>query len=306
MGSFRDLLCCPTCQGPLAFPSDLHEDAPIRCGGCRATYPVTRGIPRFVDTDGYTRSFSFEWSLHRRTQLDSSEANESERALREKTGLDPPDVKEKMVLDVGCGTGRFAEVISRWGGHVVAFDLSYAVEAAQENLRGRKNVLVVQADVFRMPFPAQSFDLIYSLGVLHHTPDCERAFRRLPSLLKPGGTIAVWLYEPPRPWHEVADFYRRFTTRMPPAALYALCHMAVPLYYLLRIPFLGRALRQLAPISMHPRASWRILDTFDWYSPRYQSKHTYPEVYRWFASEGLTEIQLLDFSVAIRAKKPKR
>jgi SAM-dependent methyltransferase len=303
--SVEKLLACPQCQADLpAPPSD--PQGTICCPGCHRHYPVTRGIPRFMEADRYVRSFSFQWTRHRMTQLDDAGSSESEETFRAKTGFGPEDVRGRLVLDVGCGMGRFADVVSRWGGNVVACDLSYAVEAAHQNLGRRDNVAILQADVFRMPFREASFDIIYSIGVLHHTPDCEKAFRRLPRLLKPGGRIAIWVYGPPQGWHRRADFYRRFTTRMPPRALYALCHVAVPLYYLFKLPPLDRVLWPLLPISLHPRAEWRVLDTFDWYAPRYQSKHTYPEAFRWFVSEGLTDIELLDVAVAVRGRRPVR
>jgi SAM-dependent methyltransferase len=266
---------------------------------------VIRGIPRFVETDRYAASFSFEWMRHRRTQLDTPERRESEETFRQKTGLGPEDVRGGLVLDVGCGMGRFADVVSRWGGRVVALDMSYAVEAAHENLSGRENVRILQADLFQMPFREGTFDVIYSIGVLHHTPDCAKAFRQLPRLLKPGGRLAVWVYGPMGAWERAARFYRRLTVGMPPRLLHALCHVAIPLYHVARIPLLGPVLWTLFPVSLHPDRRWRVLDTFDWYSPTHQSKHTYPEVYRWFREEGLTDLELLEPPVAVRGVKPR-
>ena len=256
-------------------------------------------------SSAYVGNFSFEWLRHRRVQLDHRGSHESEETFRKKTGLTPDDVNGKRVLDAGCGTGRFAEVVSRWGGRIVAVDLSRAVEAARENLSDRDNVAVIQADLFHLPFPEASFDVIYSIGVLHHTPDCERAFRGLVRYLAPGGTIAVWLYEQDHGfWMTCSDLYRRVTVHLPPRLLHALCYAAVPAYYLYKLPLLGRIFWTILPMSQHPNPEWRVLDTFDWYSPRYQSKHTYPEVYRWFESEHLAHIRVLDVPVALSGVKP--
>ena len=94
--------------------------------------------------------------------------------------------------------GRFAEVATRWGAHVVGIDLSLAAEVAAQSLR--RDATVFQADVFQLPFAPESFDFIYSIGVLHHTPDCEHAFKVLPGLLKPVG-IAIWLYSGYNAWY---------------------------------------------------------------------------------------------------------
>ena len=256
------------------------------------------------DAETYVATFGFEWLRHRTTQLDRGASDESERTFRAKTGWTPEDVQGKLVLDAGCGMGRFADVVSRWGGRVVAIDLSRAVEAAAENLAGRDGASVCRADLMRLPFRDASFDLIYSLGVLHHTPDCEGALRGLVRYLKPGGRLAVWLYaDDGGLWAKRSDAYRRLTTRMPKGFLYMLCYAAIPLYYLMKIPVLGRMLWTALPISMHPKASWRVLDTFDWYAPRYQSKHTYPQVYHWLQSEGMTDITLLDVPVALSGRR---
>lgn len=297
------ILVCVCCGGPL--PPELMWDATgTRCTGCGTSVPVVRGIPRFIESDGYTASFSFEWNLHRKTQLDDATSRESEETFRQKTGLSPKDVAGRLILDVGCGMGRFVDVISRWGGNVVGVDLSQAVEAAYANVGGRENVRILQADLFRLPFRLGSFDIVYSIGVLHHTPDCEKAFRQLVPLVHPGGRLCIWVYGTMAPWERFARLYRRVTVHMPPRLLHTLCNVAIPWYYVCRVPRLGRLLWTVFPTSLHPNPRWRVLDTFDWYSPRYQSLHTFPEVFRWFRSEGLVDISLFDFPVAVAGTRP--
>ena len=298
------ILVCVRCGAPLP-PEASWERRGTRCPGCGTEVPVVRGIPRFVASDAYTESFSFEWNLHRKTQLDSATSRESEDTFRVKTGLSPEEVAGRLVLDVGCGMGRFADVISRWGGDVIGIDLSRAVEAAQANLSGRENVRILQADLFCLPFRPGTFDIVYSLGVLHHTPNCEKAFRQIVPLVRPGGRLCVWVYGPTGPGVRVSQLYRRVTVRMPRRLLYLLCHLAVPWYYVCRLPLIGPLLRTLLPIRLHPNPDWRVLDTFDWYSPMYQSLHTFPEVYRWFTSERFTDIHLLEFPVALSGRRQR-
>jgi len=301
------ILRCPRCGRNLSG----HGDGLV-CAACAASYPLVNGVVRFAGSEDYAGSFGFQWAAHARTQLDDEENHESEMAFRSRTGLVPDDLKGKLVLDVGCGIGRFAEVASRWGAQVVGVDLSTAAEVAAQNLADRANVTIFQADVFSLPFAPASFDYIYSIGVLHHTPNCELAFKALPRLLKPGGTIVVWLYSGYNRWYRFSDVYRRLTCRMPQRWLHALCRVAVPLYYvhkgLRRVPVIGRVcsggLYQLLPISLHPKADARVLDTFDWYSPKYQSKHTYEEVFRWFEDCGLGTLQVLHEPISVRGCKP--
>ena len=297
-----ELLVCVRCGAPLP-PETTWESTGTRCSGCGTAVPVIRGIPRFVTSDAYTASFSFEWNRHRKTQLDDASSRESEETFRAKTGLYPEEVAGRLVLDVGCGMGRFADVVSRWGGRVIGIDLSLAVEAAHANLGGRETVRILQADLFHLPFRPETFDIVYSLGVLHHTPDCERAFKTLIRLVRPGGRVCVWVYGYLGAWARVARIYRRMTVRMPPRLLHALCHFAIPWYHVCRLPLVGGLFFTLVPTAEHQKPAWRVLDTFDWYSPQYQSLHTFPEVYRWFTSEGLTDIQLLDSPVALSGRR---
>jgi hypothetical protein len=124
-GIFR----CLDCQGRLST-----VDSGMLCRGCSREYPFIDGVLRFVGAQDYAGSFGFQWLKHNRTQLDTGMSRRSELDFTEKTGLGPEDFAGKLVLDVGCGMGRYAEVITRWGAHVVGIDLSRAVEAAARNL----------------------------------------------------------------------------------------------------------------------------------------------------------------------------
>ncbi len=303
------ILRCPSCRRALA-----EHEAGVYCSKCARLFPSVNGVVRFVGAEDYAGTFGFQWHKHARTLLDNEKWHGSEEAFSRKTGFTPEELSGKLVLDVGCGMGRFAEVASRWGARVVGIDLSTAAEAAARNLENRGSVTVFQADVFALPFVPESFDYIYSIGVLHHTPNCERAFKVLPTLLKPGGSIAVWLYSGYNKWYRFSDLYRGLTSRMPARWLYLLSHVAVPMYYLHRglrkVPIVGRPVSGLLchvfPVSLHPNRDIRVLDTFDWYSPKYQSKHTYEEVFRWFESCGLESLRVLGDPVSVRGIRPLR
>lgn len=302
----RAILRCLDCQSGLNSGPDG-----LVCAGCGRQYPLLNGVIRFVGAQEYAGSFGFQWKLYSRTQLDDASSQRSESAFRRRTGFRPEDLKGKLVLDVGCGMGRFAEVATRWGAHVVGIDLSLASEVAAKNLADR-TATIFQADVFKLPFAPGSFDYIYSIGVLHHTPDCEQAFKSLPKLLKPGGRIAIWLYSAYNPWYRMSDVYRKVTRKMAPETLHKFCRLVVPLYSLhqglKKIPLVGKftssALAWAIPMSHNKDATWRVLDTFDWYSPWYQSKHTYEEVFRWFEACGLEDLRVIEQPIAVQGTRP--
>ena len=277
---------------------DAIVEGSLACAGCGAAYPIRNGIPRFVSTDAYVDTFSFEWTTFHDVQVDILNRTDiSEKALKGKTGWGPADLEGKLVLDAGVGAGRFAEVASRWGAQVVGVDLSFAVDAARETLRGRDNVHLVQADIFHLPFRRETFDAAYSMGVLHHTPDTRGAFRAVASLVKPAGELAVFIYGY-GPHHYFSDLWRKVTTRVHYRIVYYLAAFAIPLHYVYKIPVLGLAFQLVFPIAQHDNARWRWLDTFDWYSPTYQHKHTWPEVSDWFEENGFGRVRLYQESRA--------
>lgn len=311
---FRDeaatLLHCLTCAHTLA--SDGSEG--YVCPSCGRSYPERKGVACFVDAGNYADSFGFQWHRYNRTQLDNEEIRESELHFRQRTGFVPDDLKGKLVLDVGCGMGRFAEVATRWGACVIGIDLSAAAQVAARNL-GERDFVALQADVFALPFAPETFDYIYSIGVLHHTPDCEKAVKVLPQFLKPGGSLAVWLYSGYNKWYRFSDIYRRVTHRMPPRLLHGILSVTVPVLNgvdrgLRMVPLIGKpiagAVHHVFPVNRNPRREYRVLDTFDWYSPQYQSKHTYEQVFRWFESCGLEDLHVVDVPIAVRGRKPER
>jgi len=321
----------PTTEQPVQSPLSADLQAILRCLGCGAkleadqsggflcpackrVYPRLQGIARFVDAQHYAASFGFQWHRYQKTQLDHDQVRESERNFLMKTALRPDDLEGKLVLDVGCGMGRFAEVATRWGARVVGVDLSAAAEVAAKNLADR-DFVAFQSDVFALPFAPESFDVIYSIGVLHHTPDCEAAVKTLGKYLKPGGLLVVWLYSGYNKWYRCSDFWRRYTHKMKPETLHRTLKVAVPLFYnlqqgLKRIPLIGgpaaAAVQYLFPVNRQQDPEARMLDTFDWYSPRYQSKHTYEQVFKWYEAMGMDDMRVGEISIAVRGRKPAR
>jgi hypothetical protein len=112
--------------------------------------------------------------------------------------------------------------------------------------------------------------------------------------VKPGGRLAIYVYPRYGPAHRASDVIRIVTTRLPLRVMWAVSAAAVPLYGVYRLPVVGKLLRLAAPISMESDRRWRWLDTFDWYTPRFQSKHLYPEVFRWFRRSGFEDMELFD------------
>jgi SAM-dependent methyltransferase/uncharacterized protein YbaR (Trm112 family) len=296
---FLDLFACPDCKRGFVMDGER-----LRCRAGHA-FPIVRGVPRFVGSDGYVDSFSFEWNAHQTTQLDTFRRDRSsEDMFRRKTGLGPEDVRGKLVLDAGIGAGRFADIMSRWGAFVVGIDLSFAVEAAYANFRDRPNVVVAQADIARLPFADETFDIIVSIGVLHHTPDTKRHFEMLVPYLKHGGRIAIWVY-PAEAQYRTRKYWIPFTSRIPRHMFYAWCRWFVGLAHRNPENIVVRVLDELFPISRQGLGLENdILDTFDAYSPRFHGTHTPTEVEAWFRQAGLVDIRNPGWDTSMTGVRP--
>ncbi|HJS23097.1 MAG TPA: class I SAM-dependent methyltransferase [Pyrinomonadaceae bacterium] len=104
--------------------------------------------------------------------------------------------KDLAVLEVGCGLGTDGAQFAKAGARYTGIDLTdAAIELAKRrfelfNLTGTFRV----ADAEHLDFPDNSFDLVYSHGVLHHTPDTAAAVREIHRVLRPGGKAVVMLY----------------------------------------------------------------------------------------------------------------
>jgi SAM-dependent methyltransferase len=300
---------CPACHGTLELRADRQDreevlEGLLTCRGCSQIYPVTRGVPRFVQSGAYAATFGRQWHWFRTVQLDSH--NGTHRSATEfgaTTGWTTADLAGQRVLDAGVGAGRYAECAADQGAEVFGVDLTEAVDAAFANLGGRSNVHLAQADIFALPFRPGTFDRAYSIGVLHHTPDTELAFARVATAVREGGQMAVYLYARYGPTARASDAIRRVTTRLPTRLLLGLTTLAIPLYYVYRVPGVGLVLRLALPISYDRHWRWRWLDTFDWYSPRYQWKFLYPEVFRWFRANGFHDVELFDGPIRMRGAK---
>ncbi len=218
------LLSCPECRYCLEIHSDFDEGAEIIegsliCSGCRASYPITRGIPRFLPKSlsaaerATADAFGYEWTHYSRlTEADRREF------LAWISPLVPADFQDRVVLDAGCGKGRHIFLAAQFNARtVVGVDLSNAVEAAYQNTRDLPNVHVVQADISCLPF-ANPFDLVYSIGVLHHLPVPGDGFSALTKHVRPGGRISTWVYgKEGNQWIEkmVDPVRKNITSRLP-------------------------------------------------------------------------------------------
>lgn len=312
--SLVEILACPDCSGDLTLGAERRsgdeiEHGTLTCAGCGRTYPVVRHVPRFVPAENYAANFGFQWNRFRQTQLDSHTGVPiSRERLLFSTGWSPGEVEGKRVLDVGCGAGRFAEVTLALGADLVALDYSSAADACWDNLAPHPRLDVVQADIYALPFKPGVFDFVYCLGVLQHTPDVKQAFLCLPRQVRPGGQLAVDVYQKllinvfwPKYW------LRPLTKRMNGQTLFRLVERLVPILLpisdaLAMVPGIGRTLRWMVPVANHrldyPQLGrrhiyeWAVLNTYDMFGPAYDSPQDAPTIDAWFREASMRDIRV--------------
>jgi len=151
-------------------------------------------IPRFSN-DEYCKSFKFQWGRFKNLQHDSKTGYfYSYNRIVQGTKWNLDKMTGKSILECGCGPGRFTEIFVRSGANVVSVDMSSAIDINLANCGNKKNLLLLQCDITKMPFFHRRFDYVFCYGVLQHTPNPKETFKKLVEYLKPGGEISIDIY----------------------------------------------------------------------------------------------------------------
>jgi len=307
-------LNCPVCRGALRIDSvtsraeDRIETGNIKCAGCGAEYPIRGFIPRFVPLENYASGFGLEWTRHARTQYDSYSGLPLSRTRYLEETRWPERLDGECLLEAGSGSGRFTEHAVSTGAFVVSLDYSYAVEANYASNGHNENLLIVQGDIYAMPFSHGVFDKLFCFGVLQHTPDPRKAFLALPPYLKENGELVVDVYK--KDWRGVLGtkyLLRLLTKRMAPRRLYGWTRRYVDFMWPLcgwirRIPKIGPMINWALCVADYSRRGlkdpvlkeWAYLDTFDMLAPRYDYPQTLASVRRWFDEADLEGVEVRD------------
>jgi len=275
-----DRLICPECEAELRT-----SDGVVACGACERSFPVVEGVPRFVAQE-HLASFGLQWNRYEVAHDDEDRAT-----FQAKTGFLLSELAGQRVLDAGCGGGRYCKVAAEAGALVTGADHSSAVEKASQLCGDLESVRLVQADLKRLPFEPESFDLVFSIGVMHHDADTRAVFDAVSKMVRPGGRMAVWLYRRNTwPQEVLNSFLRRRTTRWAPEKLEPWCRFGA---FWGGIPLLKQTLSKVVNFSTHPVWENRVCDNFDWYAPEFQHHHSTEELTAWFEAAGFEEVTVL-------------
>lgn len=305
MLNHTDKLACPQCRSKLEFKSQF-----LTCLTCSVDFPIIEGIPRFVASQGYTESFGLQWARFSKTQLDSAQGSDrSFNRFTEETQWNQENLSGKIVIDAGCGAGRFSEIVEKFGGDLIAIDFSRAIEVAAKNLASKK-ALFIQADLTTLPIQEKSADFVYCIGVLQHTSTPRFIVEELLRVLRVGGELTITFYENSS-WHvRLYSKYlvRPFTKRVPKSLLLNAIEKTSVFWfpttrYLFSLPYpLNKIFRFVIPIANYVENKYldsnsaraeAILDTFDMLSPEYDKPIKRSDLHDWVNYSGY-EVEFLD------------
>jgi SAM-dependent methyltransferase len=194
VNAFLELLVCPVCGGALA--------ADWSCRSCGLRYEALDGIPNLRlpgDTPTEVVRRFYEHAPFPGYPLRDSLAWLRARAERSEFArlLDQAIPYDARILEIGCGTGQMSLYLARGSRVVIGADLTRAslLLGAAAARRFRINgVQFIETDLHRPGLRPGAFDVVYSSGVLHHTPDPRASFARIAQLARPGGMIVLGLY----------------------------------------------------------------------------------------------------------------
>jgi len=264
---------------------------------CRSghSWPIRNEIPRLVPgTQHYAASFGLQWKTYRTTQLDSRTGvplsrDRTRRCMGEDCwrllhGTDPVNV-----LEVGCGAGRFSEILLSTRASVTSVDLSEAVDANQENFPQSSRHRIVQADVRYLPFAPRQFDVVFCLGVVQHTPHPEQTIAQLFEQVRPGGWLVLDHYTYTlSELTKSAPLFRIVLRRVSPESRLRwstrIVNAFLPLHKSVRnYPAAQAVLSRISPVLSYYHAlplddalqrEWALLDTHDSLTDRYKHFRT--------------------------------
>lgn len=298
-------LRCAACQAVLKVVTDPAAGPALRCEACARRYPIVDGIPRFVTepADQMARrtqaSFGYEWT-HFNDWSRSGETNFQDYFA----GVDLSRLGSAIVLDAGCGMGRHARQMAPYCDRLVAMDFSRAIDQAARNTADVPNVDCVQADLLALPFADSMFDFVYSLGVLHHLAETDRALHGLVQKLKPGGAMRIYLYWKrhgfPGRLLQLVTLARRLTTRTPFPILRALCWwLSAVLFVFVVLPYralsrMGLSAHHRWPLFVYSKYPFNVLynDQFDRFSAPIEKRYDPDEIRALLERAGLRDVRV--------------
>ena len=258
------------------------------------SYPIIKGIPRILKNfNNYSSAFGEQWTKWRKTQLDTYTKTTITRdrlfrCLGNNIIRRLKNSKDTIhVLEVGCGAGRFTEILLKFPSiRLTSIDLSSAVEANLLNFPQNSYHRIIQTDLMRLPFKSKQYDIVICLGVIQHTPNPEKTIEKLYEQVKFEGNLVIdhYTFDTSRLTKITSIILRplikRLSSKKRMNTIKFLVDIFFPLHKSIRnFPILQKIFSRISPIityfHIYPELNdnlqkeWSMLDTHDsltdWY-----------------------------------------
>ncbi|MBX2958858.1 MAG: class I SAM-dependent methyltransferase [Flavobacteriales bacterium] len=219
--------------------------------------------------------------------------------------------KETIVLDLGCGSGRWTKFISKKVKIVEAIDPSDAIISAANLNKNEENVRITQASVSNIPFEDESFDFVICLGVLHHIPNTSQALIDVVKKIKTGGSILLYLYYNLdnrgmlyKYLFKISTVFRLMISKLPHGLKKLTCDIVAVVVYL-PLVLITRSLINLfgtkswikkIPLSYYSDKSFNIIrnDALDRFGTPLEQRFSKIQIEQMMLKSGLTKIVFSD------------
>jgi ubiquinone/menaquinone biosynthesis C-methylase UbiE len=274
--------------------------------------PIVRGIPRFVPTDNYAEGFSEEWKRFGQLQFDYFSNNRlSHDRFFKTTDWKADSFSEgDLILDAGCGAGRHSEPALKLGGTLVCVDLSEAIDVHKSNFDQIGIQLTsAQCSIDKLPFADNTFDAVYCMGVVQHTPNPEITFNELVRVLKHDGKIVVDTYK--KSWKSYTNlqgFYRFIFSLASMEQGKSFIDWFAPKIFkfhrrMMDIPVLNKIIYRLLPFdSSFPNLTltkdeeerWFVMSIYDGYLSEYIFPQTVSSLKKWAEASDLSSYEVIE------------
>jgi 2-polyprenyl-3-methyl-5-hydroxy-6-metoxy-1,4-benzoquinol methylase/uncharacterized protein YbaR (Trm112 family) len=236
-------------------------------------------------------SFSYEW---KNIYVENS-VEKSNYLHFLKPYLRENNMKGATILDAGCGSGRFTkQAASMQSQLIVGTDIGDTVEVAYQLSGHLKNVLIVQADIYSLPF-GRIFNIVHSIGVLHHLPTPSDGFLSLANVAKTGGKVLIWVYN--RRGNARALFLyeplRIFTRLLPKSFLYKLCYIPAGIVHSINLITKKASDPPFGYYRQFP-FNMKLNDAFDVLATPKSNYYYVEEIVSWFKRAGLKNIKAFE------------
>jgi ubiquinone/menaquinone biosynthesis C-methylase UbiE len=281
--------------------------------------PIRNGLPRFVKAEeDYAESFGFQWNTWHSVLSNERSNYQHANDLKERSGLwgEDFDAHGKTLLECGMGGGDDTEVLLTLPlSEIHSFDISRAVDRGAKFLTDER-LNLCQASIFEIPYPPQSFDIVWCHRVVQHTPDPERAMRCVCRMVKPGGFLFIHSYKKSKTYmREFRYKYRWLTTRVPKSWVFNYVRWFGPVLHALkgfmsRYPLTRGIAYSYIPYYLAPKngfldkmskkeiIEWERMVTFDALTPMYDAPMSTEQFTSILKEEGFDIIWLHDPEVS--------